>query len=248
MLKKIAHKIIHHIMPPLCGSCGVPVAQHGFLCSNCIQDLQFIPSHQCRSCGYPFELDVGQDMLCGQCAQTPPFFDRAYAAFYYKGTARRMILAFKHIDATHLSGTIAYFLNNIITNHNIHADYICSVPLHLKKLFKRQYNQSTLIGHKLSHLSGIPYAPYMLKRKKDGTQKDKTSAQRQSYIRNMFALNRPEAVKGKTIILVDDVMTTGATANEIARYLKKHHAKKVIILTFARVSMSEQDHKTDIEF
>lgn len=147
-------------------------------------------------------------------------------------------MQFKHHDALFLTPTLSNFLKSTISNHNIHADLIIPVPLHYKKLLKRKYNQSQILAKSIASYMKKPLEISVVTRIKDGSQKGKNKNERNKNVRNSFTLSKTESIQGKIILLVDDVITTGATVNEIAHLLKKNGAEKVLVISLARVSFN----------
>lgn len=235
-------KLIDIFLPPLCPSCKNFTASTEAVCSACAQKIFHIDQNRCKICSMPFELAIGDDMECGECLKTPPFFDKIYTPFLYEGTIVTLILQFKHHDALFLAPILSHFLQNYAKDQNINADIIMPVPLHTKKFLKRKYNQSHILAQPLAKILNIPTHNDLLKRVKDGSQKGKNKSERQKNVRHMFSLTDSEKIKGKHILLVDDVVTTGATVNEIARLLKKHGAIQVNVISLARVSYNRHNH------
>lgn len=235
-------QLINIFLPNLCPSCKDFTVSGQGVCHSCAAQLSYIGNNHCKICTLPFDLAVGNDMECGECLKSPPFFDKIYAPFLYDGTIIKLILQFKHHDALFLAPTLSNFLKSTLDNHNIQADLILPVPLHYKKLLKRKYNQSQILATYIASYIKKPLKASMLTRIKDGSQKGKNKSERQHNVRNSFALSNKKALMGKTILLVDDVITTGATVNEIARILKKNGAKKVLVISLARVSFNGHNH------
>jgi ComF family protein len=241
MLMKHIYNIYKNILnimtPPLCGLCHRAIDDALGLCPDCIIDAHYITPHQCKICGYPFELPVGTDMLCMTCVQKIPAFDRAFAPFYYAGSIRTLVMGLKHGDKTYLAPLMAQMMSRYLMKYNLCVDMVMPVPLHIHKLFKRKYNQSALIAKFIARTIHAPMVTHILYRIKDGTQKNKTSTERQHNLHHSFICKNEYEIKNKSILLVDDVMTTGATANEIAKTLKKSGAKSVHVITLARVNL-----------
>lgn len=208
------------------------------LCPSCWGKLQFVTKPQCRKCGLPFAFDLGDDALCASCLDHPPLFDRARSAMKYDDHSKGMILAFKHADKTHLRLVLAKFLWAAGREFWQDADLIAPVPLHWTRLFRRLYNQSALLGEELGKMADKPHLPRLLRRrKKTRAHQGLSKEQRRKNVRGAFELHPAYAgaVSGKNVVLVDDVHTSGATANECAKVLRDAGAARVDVLALARV-------------
>ncbi|MDR3187296.1 MAG: ComF family protein [Holosporaceae bacterium] len=229
-------EIVKNICFPItCCNCGNFVDSEG-LCSDCWKHIKWISDPKCKICGTPFEIDL--DAICPNCLRKRPHFDKAIAAFKYDDFSRSMILKFKHWDTTYIAEKLGHWMYGACAKDMADADIIVPVPIHFLKRLKRQYNQSELLGMELQKLSGIPYEPRILKKiKRTDPQEGLSRERRLRNVRGSFGVdeNYVPLVDGKSVILVDDVLTTGSTANECSRVLKKHNAAKVIVVTVARV-------------
>jgi ComF family protein len=185
----------------------------------------------------PFEFDPGgADALCGNCIRERPAYDRARAVFRYDDASRGLVLAFKHGDRIDAAPAYARWLARAGGALIEGADLIAPVPLHWTRLFHRRYNQSALLANALARLSGRPAAPDLLRRKRrTPSQGGLGRAERARNVRNAFAVRRGVSVEGKRVLLVDDVLTTGATVEACAKTLLKSGAAAVDVLTLARV-------------
>lgn len=221
--------------PMCCCSCGEMVDSEG-LCPKCWKRIKWVSDPRCRICGVPFELDISS--LCPQCISKPPHFDQAISVFEYDDFSKTMILKFKHGDATYMGKLLAVWMHRVAAG--LTADLIIPVPIHFLKRLKRRYNQTELLAMELERLCGVPQEPRILeKEKQTSPQEGLTRSTRLRNIKGSFGVNPGYArlLVGKKVILVDDVLTTGATVNECARILKKHGAEKVMVLTAARVNL-----------
>lgn len=225
------------VLPPRCLKCSGTVNGDGALCPGCWQQLNFLGNVCCACCGYPFDFDLGPNALCGACIEQPPIFDRARAALRYDDASRDLILSFKHADRTALSPIFASWLNRVGRELLADSDIIVPVPLHWSRLFLRRYNQAALLARNLSLLSGKPVWPRLLLRQR-ATKKQGhlgRSARRQN-VAGAFTLHpRAQPLNGLRILLVDDVITTGATITNCAKTLRTGNAAKVNVLAIARV-------------
>ncbi len=223
------------VLPPRCVISGEMVDRQGMISGASWAGLDFITAPFCDQCGIPFEFEVEQGVKCSPCIERPPPYRRARAALKYNDTSRSMILGFKHGDQTHAVRAFTPWLEMAGREILEAADLLVPVPLHFRRLIARKYNQSALMATALSKATNIPADVKALKRiratKVQGFMK---AAERHKNVRAAFAINPKADVKGKTIILIDDVLTTGATVKECTKVLLKEGAAKVHILTLAR--------------
>jgi ComF family protein len=171
-----------------------------------------------------------------------PIFDQAISVFEYNDASKGMLLKFKHGDATYLRPQLARWIHSAAQNVLQSADLLVPVPIHFLKRLKRKYNQSELLAQELEKLSGIPHEPRILQKKKRTPQQEGLSKiMRLRNINGSFSVNEKykNLLEKKNVLLIDDVLTTGATVNECAKVLKKHGAEKVTVLTVARVTLED---------
>lgn len=237
---RIWEQILNCFLPPRCLRCGKVLKENTGLCSGCIQEIHFITEPYCHKCGHPFEfLEERQGrLLCGRCLKnkTAPF-RLSRSAFAYDDASKNLILSFKFHDKTENAKLLAQMM--WVAGRDIFetgVDVIMPVPLHYSRLLKRRFNQSALLGRELSKLSGVPCDSLsLIRHKKTRPQVELSGMERRRNVRNVFSVKRVEAVKGKRILLIDDVLTTGATLRECARALRSAGAKSVDTLTAGRV-------------
>ena len=206
--------------------------------------MNFIEKPYCKRCGHPFNHEFlfinERSFLCETCYTVRPLYDEARSVIAYNDLAKKLILRFKYGDATYLAPVFASWLHHLAPDIFSQADCLVSVPLHWTRLLQRRYNQSALIClylTKLLHPYDIPYLPSLLKRKKRTQPQDrKTTKERHQNVKEAFEvpLYCENYLKEKTAILVDDVMTTGATLEECSKALRKAGCKKIFCLTIAR--------------
>ena len=236
-----ARGVINAVLPPQCLACDALVATQGSLCSKCWIDAKFITAPQCCVCGVPYSFDPGADVVCGACNRAPPVFDRARAVFRYDELGRRLVVGFKHGDRTHGAPTFGRWLSRAGAELIADADVVAPVPLHRLRLMRRRFNQSALLAQAICRNpvgQDLQFVPdLLLRRRHTPSQAGLNAVQRRRNVRNAFAINqrRTGQIKGKRILLVDDVFTTGATVSECARILNQAGATGVDILTMARV-------------
>ena len=174
--------------------------------------------------------------MCGGCAAETPAFDRARAVLRYNGVARSLVLGFKHGDRTHAAPAFADWIGRGGEALLDGADMVTPVPLHRWRLFTRRYNQSGLLAREIAAAWGLDFSPDLLRRTRPTpSQGGLNRRERFLNVRGAFKLRAERTVEGRRVILVDDVMTTGTTANACARALKRAGAETVDVLTLARV-------------
>lgn len=203
--------------------------------------IGFIDGPLCDGCGTPFEYDLGEGVRCPECTARPRAFARARAACLYDDSSRGVILQLKHADRTDLAPLFARWLSRAARDLLEDADAIAPVPLHPGRLFGRRFNQSAEIARPLSRLAGVAYLPDALVRTRaTETQGGKSGAGRRRNVAAAFAVPEARAgqVAGKRILLIDDVMTTGATLEGCSRALLAAGAACVDVAVVARVKES----------
>lgn len=230
--------LIDLILPPRCLACAAPVDRQGGLCGHCWAGLSFITTPCCARCGLPFTHDLGRDAMCAACAAAEPAFTRARAALVYDDASRPLILAFKHADRTRSAGPFGAWMARAGVELLADADLIVPVPLHRRRLAHRLYNQSALLAQAIARASGVAWDPLVLARRRaTPSQAGLGRLGRARNVAGAFAVRpgRRGAVAGRRLVLVDDVLTTGATVDACARALLRAGASRVDVLTLARV-------------
>lgn len=239
-LRRFCAGVLDLLLPPRCLSCGVTVAAPGTLCVGCWRGITFLGPPCCACCGYPFDFDVGTAGLCGACLAHTPQFDRARAAMRYNDSSRQLVLALKHGDRLHLAPTLAQWMRRAGAELLAEADLLVPVPLHWTRLFARRHNQAAVLALAIAKAGGPPVsAECLIRRRRTPSQGRKSAVARRRNVAGAFALHASAEIAGKRIVLVDDVLTTGATVEECARVLKRAGAARVDVLAVARVVRSE---------
>ncbi|MEH6632589.1 MAG: ComF family protein [Halopseudomonas aestusnigri] len=234
----ILSKAVDYILPPICGSCREPVVNSYGICGKCWADLTFISDPCCVCCGYPFDLSVEAGAFCGECLKAPKSFDRCRAALSYHDKSRDMIIGFKHSDRTYLAHLFTKWVTLAGKEIIADADIITPVPLHPKRLLIRRYNQSGLLAQKAAKKHTKNYVPDLLLRTKNTSSQGHLSQRgRWDNVRAAFQINPKykEMIRGKKIVLIDDVYTTGATLEACSRTLKKEDVTRIDAIVLARV-------------
>jgi ComF family protein len=240
VFRRAGRGLLDLLLPPLCLTCDRPVAAPGQFCATCFQSVTFITAPFCVRCGAPFVYAAlaGGDGLCAHCRHQPPAFSRARAAFRYDAMARRLILPFKHGDRTDLAQPLARFMARAGKMLLEDADLLVPVPLHRTRLLSRRYNQAALLAGALARLAGRKMLPDALRRVRATPMLgDLSAAERAETMAGVIAVRpgRAGRIAGRRILLIDDVLTTGATTNACARALLAAGARDVDVLALARV-------------
>ena len=237
-LRRLAGTALDAVLPPRCLKCGEIVESPGALCAGCWSGLSLLSPPCCACCGYPFEFDLGSDALCGACSVNRPVFDRARAVFRYDDASRDLILSFKHADRTDSAPAFAQWLARAGAGLVGDADLIVPVPLHWSRLFTRRFNQAALLAFALGKRSGKSVDAMVLKRRRaTETQGHKGRLARFRNIKGAITVDprRIQAIRGKRVLVIDDVVTTGATVSACAKALLAGGAKAVDVLALAQV-------------
>ncbi len=235
-------RLLDAVLPPLCLGCGEIVETPGALCARCWQDFPFVAPPQCACCGDSFAEHLGEEALCAACLARRPLFRRARAALAYDAQSRRLVLPFKHGDRTDIARACGGWMARAGAELLAEADLIAPVPLHWRRLLVRRYNQAQLLARAVARSApaetGARLAPDLLRRRRwTGSQAGLRAKERRRNVREAFDVHPRWAaeVAGKTVLLVDDVLTTGATAEACTRVLQRGGARHVDVLTLARV-------------
>ena len=228
--------VLDALLPPRCLGCTTAVDVPGRLCAACWAGVDFIVAPQCDCCGLPFDYDEGPGAICGACVRDEPAFGRARSVLRYNGVARSLVLGFKHGDRTHAAPAFAAWMARSGEALLDEVDLVTPVPLHRFRLFTRRYNQSGLLAREIARATGLDVAPDALRRTRHTpSQGGLTRRGRFLNVRGAFKARPGRDVAGRRVLLVDDVMTTGATADACAKALLRAGAARVDVLTLARV-------------
>lgn len=235
------------ILPPHCLSCGAEVEQAGHVCPDCFGSLHLIGRPSCRKCGGPFtsEAAAGTDRLCAECLQNPPPWDEGRAPLVYDEGSRRLILGLKYGDRTENAALLARYMYQAGRDVLDADTIVVPVPLHRWRLFRRRYNQSALLAHELARMGGCAHWPDALRRIRHTRPLGRLSrAERQEVLAGAITLrpHRASGVRGKHVVVVDDVMTTGSTLGTCVRVLRACGAARIDVLCAARVCPSGKGH------
>jgi len=233
----LAQAALDTLYPPTCLACRAATDRHGALCPRCWNTIRFIERPFCERLGTPFEQDLGQGLISPQAMADPPAFGRARAvARFEDGPARTLVHRLKYSDRAELSRPIATWMARAGADILSDADLLTPVPLHALRLWRRQFNQAAALATEISRQTGIASDLATLRRvKATRSQVGLSRAQRAENVQGAFRLAERATVRGLNVVLVDDVLTSGATANAGARALLRAGAKRVDVLVFARV-------------
>ena len=241
-LARAPEKFLDLLLPPHCLTCDAEVERQGSFCATCFSGLNLISAPFCARCGVPFthegEAERGADgaLSCTPCLTRAPGFAVARAALRYDEGAKRLILPFKHADRTEMAAPLARLMARAGGDLLQAADILVPVPVHWRRLIARRYDQAALLAQRLGRLSGRRVVPDVLRRTRATVPLgDKGAAERAALVADAFSVARPARVAGQRVLLVDDVMTSGATAEACAQALLGAGAARVEVLAAARV-------------
>jgi ComF family protein len=235
-VKRSASTILEFFLPRLCLFCGTAVGEEAAvaLCPECEAQIEWVASPLCTCCGAVFASRDGADRLCGDCTKDPPPFNRARAAAVYDGPAAQAVKRLKFDGQMSYLPVMQHWLKSPVCMELVaDADLIVPVPLHAKRLKQRGFNQALLLAKVFPH---VPIARQAVVRVRHTVpQVELKPRERRENVKGAFAVPEPALVKGKHILLLDDVYTTGATVRECAKVLRRAGAHRVEVLTVARV-------------
>lgn len=237
MVSRAAKLALDVALPTLCVSCREPVDGEG-VCAACWAKLSFIERPYCPRLGIPFVYDPGPDVLSMEAIASPPAYQRARAAVRYDDVARTLVHALKYQDRTDLAPAMGRWMARAGGELLAGADMLVPVPLHWRRAWRRRYNQSGALAQIISRQSGVKVRSEVLRRVRATEQQIGLSrAQRATNVQGAFQVSTDHQTKvqGRRIILVDDVLTSGATLEACARALLRAKAAQVDVLVFARV-------------
>lgn len=239
---KIISSLLNLILPKRCLTCQSPFKKDigDVICLECWKKVKFPTAPLCPICGRPFFSEVSlsrsPDYICGLCRKTRPHFERHIYIGFYEGILLEAIRLFKYKKKVSLAYSLSYLLCKKIKDIP-EIDIIIPVPLHAKRLRSREFNQSLLLSNLLGLHLGRPILKNVMVRRKDTSpQVTLDKNKRRRNVKNIFSVTNGDLIGGRRVLLVDDVFTTGSTADECAETLKKSGAYKVYIVTLATVN------------
>ncbi|CAH1657520.1 Competence protein F [Hyphomicrobiales bacterium] len=235
------------VYPPSCIACQAATGEAQALCPACWGSLGFIERPYCERLGTPFAVDLGAGLLSPAAIAAPPVFARARAVCRFEGVARELVHRLKYGDRVDLSLTLGRMMVQAGRELLGEAEIVVPIPLHRSRLWSRRFNQAAALADVIARQSGVSLAPALLARvKRTPRQVGLPRAQRADNLQGAFRVieaMRAQAA-GRRILLIDDVLTTGATANAAARALLRAGARAVDVLTFAQVVTDGREDTT----
>lgn len=243
--RRLGLAVLDQLYPPVCLRCEGPTAQSDGLCAACFAQLRPISAPLCPQLGIPFEFFMGADALSAEALADPPPFTRARAAVVYNEVARTLVSRLKYGDRPELAKFCARMMAG--AGHELWAGsppVLVPVPLHRKRQRERRYNQSAELALQLSRRTGVAADLSLVSRIKPTRQQvGLSSTGRLRNVQGAFAVHPdlPIRLKGRRVVLVDDVYTTGATTKAVSRVLLRAGVEQVDVITFARVVVGEEE-------
>lgn len=239
------------IFPDVCSGCDTPVSNKYLVCDNCSSDVKFLADYSsCDGCGTPFgfynddsysAVDTGPHStepghLCGRCLRGEFSFNSARSAVIYDGKIRDMIHEFKYRGRLGLEGYLASLMIGNYPYARGDFDIVVPVPMHISKLREREYNQSALLAYKLAQGIGAVCDLITFRKIRDTRPQIELGKveERRRNVKGAFSVASPVSFRGRSILLVDDVFTTGSTSDECAREILKSGASRVSVFTLSR--------------
>jgi ComF family protein len=237
-LQDVLRPALDAVYPRFCAVCdGAVSSETGYLCHECLTGLPIVHFPFCDRCGVPVAGKIDHIYTCHDCEERGPAYEQARSAARFEGAVRELVHQLKYNQAFWVVPDLTDLLEAAFRAHFAEAgvELIVPVPLHRARHRDRGYNQSALLAGALSRRLRVPASPRLLRRVKDtGTQTHLTAAARLLNVRGAFHVASPRMASGRSVLLVDDVMTTGATLDECARVLRKAGAARVLALSVAR--------------
>lgn len=236
-LQHMARTAVDAVLPPGCAVCGVRTAEPHSLCPSCWAKLKPIARPFCERLALPFVLDAGPDAVSPAALADPPPWNRARASVLFDDVARNLVHRLKYSDDHTVAPLLARLMATAGQDILEDADVIIPVPLHAARLFQRRFNQSALLAKHIARITGCPTSLEALQRRRaTAPQVGLDRSRRATNVDGAFVV--PKALRpglaGKRIVLVDDVLTTGATLSEATRALKQARVQCVDVLVFGR--------------
>jgi len=237
-LRRAGRMVLDVALPLMCPSCREPLGDGAGLCAACWGKLSLIEPPYCARLGIPFVYDPGPGILSMEAIANPPAYDRARAAMRYDDIARSLVHAFKYSDRLDLAPVMGRWMARAGRELQGDADALIPVPLHWRRLWARRFNQSATLAGVISTLWAVPVVHGGLKRTRaTGQQVGRSKAERADNVQGAFQVpvEYKAEIQGRRLVLIDDVLTSGATVDACSRALLRAGAAHVDVLVFARV-------------
>lgn len=241
LTKETSKSLIDYLFPPVCLNCLTPLEEPHKVCSDCWQNIEFLVAPLCEIKGTPFPFDLEPGTISATAIKNPPEYDKARGVAAYQGTMKDLIHKLKYNDRHELLNLLVNWMKFSGKELIQQSDLIVPIPLYKSRLWERRFNQSALLAKRLSEQTKTPYdCSIFHRKKKTRSQVGLTSKERYQNLKNAFIIEEEKRSKlqGKSILVIDDVITTGATINSAAIALKKSGARSVNILSLAIVTDS----------
>ena len=241
-MNKVFENILDFIFPQniTCNICGDDIFdddEHS-ICKNCTKKLPFITGKVCKRCGIPI---YSMADFCDRCQNKTQYYVKARAVFYYKNEVAGLIRRLKFKNGKFLAENLGTYLADLYKKENFDCDIITFVPMHENSLKKRGFNQAELLAKRLSQLIDVPCDELLIKYVDTKHQVDLNFKQRQENLKDAFKIINKQKVKGKKVLVVDDVFTTGSTINNCSKVLLNYGAKQVFALTIAHTIVQDEN-------
>jgi ComF family protein len=232
LIRSLLRQLLDFALPPRCAGCGEIVAEVHSFCPDCWTRIEFLGESGCTTCGLPLEATEAEE--CGVCVAKPPRISRTRSAVAYDEISRSIAIRLKYGRKVALARTMARFMAPLVQRDD-HA-ILVPVPLHRTRLWQRGFNQSVLVAREIARATGLRSEPNLLRRvKRTPPLKGMNRRQRRKVVAGAFQVEKSLELQGCTVVLIDDVLTTGSTANACARALQRAGAKRVELVSWARV-------------
>lgn len=237
------------LFPKVCPTCATTSLQNDKICQSCLREVRFINDWAiCAKCGVPYgyfnnhdksdtnlELE-NSDHLCGKCIENTYCFEKARSIAVYEGKIRDLIISFKYEGKLAYGNILLEVLKSNFPQDLDDFDYVVPVPLHIDKLRQREYNQSVILAAGIARYKGVRCDRFSLKRTRDTVPQIeiRDEKERRRNVRGAFSVESQKRYKGNSVLLIDDVFTSGSTSDECSKILLKSGAYKVQVLTLTR--------------
>ena len=240
MLRGLLKGFTDLIYPNCCLACKNKIGstkEQRFVCASCWDKIEKNLPPFCASCGRHLDIKSLKENTCSSCSQVKFYFNRAFSPCVYTGTIKKLIHEFKYSGKDYLGKSLGALMNEFIRDYHLpieHLDFIIPVPLHKSRLREREFNQAEILSQEVGkEFNKMILTDALIRSKPTKTQTELAIGERRQNVEKSFRVSRPEIIRDANLLLIDDVLTTGATSNEAARSLKEAGAKIVLLLTLA---------------